>query len=127
MISTRPPAALPESVESPPVTPVETGPAPILKLDQRGVIEHVNEAAEGLFGAGTSELAGRPLPTLLAEPFAAEYQAILRAVAAGEAHSMPGRARLVAGLLRDGTAVALELSLSEIRIGDDCSLIARVG
>jgi diguanylate cyclase (GGDEF)-like protein/PAS domain S-box-containing protein len=109
---------------SPTITLLENLPDAILLLDQRGAIGYANAAAERLFGAPVTELAGKLLPTLLAEPDSAGYAQAFAGYAAGEQLSGLGERREVVGRRPDGTAIALELSLSEVRAGQVRSLAA---
>jgi diguanylate cyclase (GGDEF)-like protein/PAS domain S-box-containing protein len=121
--STGPAAATPESSRSPTVTLLENLPDGILMLDDRGLIVYANNAAERLFGPA-GDLVGKPFRSVLAEPFASKYQEIVGPLDPEEQQSMHGKRSEVVGLRPDGSNVALELSLSEVRVGDARSLIA---
>jgi diguanylate cyclase (GGDEF)-like protein/PAS domain S-box-containing protein len=109
---------------SPTITLLENLPDAILLLDERGAIGYANAAAERLFGAPVIELAGKLLPTLLAEPDGSEYARAFTGYARGEQLSVLGERREVVGRQPDGTGIALELSLSEVRAGQVRSLAA---
>jgi len=93
-------------------------------LAEDGAIGYANAAAELLFGHRAGDLAGRPLHTLLAEPFGEEYKQLLGAFASGELVPVLGERREVVASHSDGSSIAIELSLSEVRAGQARSLAA---
>lgn len=117
-------AAPPATAATPTVTLLENLPDAILLLDEGGAIRYANAAAERLFGAEATELSGRLFNMLLAEPFADEYAMALSAFRAGETVAILGDRREVVARQDDGSGVALELSLTEVRFGQVRSLAA---
>ena len=102
---------------TPTIALLEDLPDAILLLERGGVIAYANAAAEGLYGQPSAELSGRMFPTLLAEPFAKEYTESLGRVGAGETVSLVGERREVVGHKPDGSSLPMELTLSEVRVG----------
>jgi PAS domain S-box-containing protein len=96
-------------------------------MDESGAVKYVNPAAEHLFGHSAVELHGLTFPRLLADPFGAEYEQALRSFAAAEPVPMLGRRREVVCRRPDGSGVTIELSLSEVRVGQvrDLAAVAR--
>lgn len=109
---------------TPTIALLENLPDAIVLIDERGFIAYANAAAECLFGRPIDDLAGTALPTLLAEPYGDEYAALLRRFADGEQLEVPGERREVVAQQPDGSGVAMELSLSEVRVGQVRSLAA---
>lgn len=109
---------------TPTIALLENLPDAIVLIDERGFIAYANAAAECLFGRPIDDLAGAALPTLLAEPYGDEYAALLRRFADGEQLEVPGERREVVAQQPDGSGVAMELSLSEVRVGQVRSLAA---
>jgi diguanylate cyclase (GGDEF)-like protein/PAS domain S-box-containing protein len=103
---------------------LENVPEAIVLVGEGGTVKYANAAAEHLFGYSTAQLSGRMFPTLLAEPFGAEYEEVVRSYAGGEPVPMLGERREVVCSRPDGTGVAIELSLSEVRVGQARSLAA---
>ena len=114
----------PDGASAPTVTLLENLPDAVLVLAEDGAIGYANAAAELLFGHRAGELVGRRLPTLLAEPFSEEYEEILSAFASGELVPVLGERRDVVAGHSDGSSIAIELSLSEVRAGQARSLAA---
>jgi diguanylate cyclase (GGDEF)-like protein/PAS domain S-box-containing protein len=117
-------AAAPQVGTSPTIALLESLPDAILLLDELGSIAYANAAAERLFGRAIADLGGSLFPTLLAEPFADEHATLLRKFGDGEPLSAPGERREVVALQPDGSGVAIELTLSEVRVGQVRSLAA---
>ena len=99
-------------------------PDAILLLDRGGAIAYANEAAERLYGLPRSELAGRMFPELLIQPFTAEYAEALGRFGTGERVSILGERREVVGRHPDGSSMTIELTLSEMRVGQARSVAA---
>jgi diguanylate cyclase (GGDEF)-like protein/PAS domain S-box-containing protein len=103
---------------------VASVPDALITLDPRGAIETANPAAERLFDYPGPELVEHAFAGLLADPYAEEYGAAIRALAAGERVDGVGLAREVLGRRRDGSSFPLELSLSRVAAGDEPLLLA---
>ena len=97
-------------------TILDTASDGILAIDEHGVIESANTAAEQLFGYEPDELTGRPLQVLMPERKGKEQAAPLaRYLLTGESQVVGG-SREVVGRRKDGTSVELEVSVGERRV-----------
>ena len=117
-------AAASHSGSAPTIALLEGLPDAILLLDKGGVIAYANAAAERLYGQPASELTGRVFPTLLAEPFSVEYAEALGRFGAGDTVPILGQRREVVGQRPDGSSTPMELTLSEVRVGQAPSVAA---
>ena len=95
-----------------------------LLLDDRGLVSYANAAAEVLFDRPAAALIGRAFTGLLADPFGDSYQKAVHQFAAGERVSLLGERREVVARRQDGTGATIELSLSEVRVGQVRALAA---
>ncbi len=102
---------------------LEEAPDAMIITNASGTIVFANLRAGALFGCDRAELIGCAVDSLLPEPLRARHSA-LRAAYLRRPHARPmGRGLELTGRRRDGTEIALEISLSPIE-GADGLLIA---
>lgn len=93
---------------------VTTAADAIITIDRTGVVETFNPAAERTFGYPAAEVVGQSLKMLMASPYRDEHDSYIQHyVKTGEARVI-GIGREVVGRRKDGTAVPLDLAVSEI-------------
>jgi PAS domain S-box-containing protein len=94
---------------------LETALDGVILMDHEGRITEFNPAAERIFGYRRSEVLGQPLAELLIPPEMREahWRGLARYLASGEAKLLGTRIELT-GMRSDGSAVALELSVSRV-------------
>jgi PAS domain S-box-containing protein len=90
----------------PTATLLENLPDAIVLVDEGGAVRYANAAAELLFGQPIEELADQRFASLLAEPFAGEYEGFLRSHGAAEQIPILGERREVVCRQPSGTLVA---------------------
>jgi PAS domain S-box-containing protein len=89
---------------------IEAAPTGMLLMDLRGSIVLVNAQIEKLFGYPRSELLGKPMEMLVAEPFRANIPEFR----SGSLGTLTQNAAEVYGLRKDGSEVPIEIGLNPI-------------
>jgi PAS domain S-box-containing protein len=97
---------------------LETAVEGIITIDERGIIESVNPAAEEIFGYLGSELIGRDVSLLMPSPYRETHdEYIADYLRTGQAKII-GIGREVVGQRKDGTVFPMDLAVSEVRLSD---------
>jgi two-component system sensor kinase FixL len=96
----------------------------VISIDQNANIIMFNPAAERIFGYLKSEVQGKKVNMLMAEPYAKDHDHYIRHYeATGEKRAI-GRVRTVAGKRKDGTIFPIELSVAQVASGAEVNYAA---
>jgi len=91
----------------------------LITINERGIIESTNPATETLFGYSTEEMVGSNVSMLMPEPYHSNHDNYLKKyLKTGEAYVL-GIGRELVGRRRDQSTFPIELSVSEMSIGDE--------
>lgn len=90
----------------------------IITIDERGLVETINPAAEKIFGWKAAELVGQNINRLMPMPYSREHDSYLQNYVEGGHAKIIGIGREVTGLRKDGTVFPMNLSVSEVRLSD---------
>jgi two-component system sensor kinase FixL len=94
---------------------LETSPDGLITIDENGIVQSFNPAAERMFGHNAAEVIGQNVSSLMPSPYREEHDAYLaRFLRTGEKRII-GIGREVLGQRKDGTIFPMELAVGEVR------------
>jgi PAS domain S-box-containing protein len=96
----------------------------VVTIDRQARIVVFNPAAERIFGYSRSEVQGKKVNILMAEPYASEHDGYIKHYeTTGEKRAI-GRVRTVAGKRKDGDIFPIELSIAQVASGEEVNYAA---
>ena len=89
----------------------------IVTIDEQGLIDSINPAAEAMFGWKPGELLGRNISSLMPEPYRSRHDGYLHHYSQTGQRRVIGIGREVFGRRKDGTVFPVDLSVGEFSVG----------
>ncbi len=97
-------------------TILETAPDGIITIDQTGIIESINPAAEAIFGYEHNEIIGKNVRVLMPEPVSGEHDGYLRNYLKTGQAKIIGQAREEEGKRKNGEVFPISLTVGETNV-----------
>ena len=92
----------------------------IITIDERGIVETFNPAAENIFGYTAAEMAGSNVNMLMSEPYHSQFEGYLEHYRSTGEMRIMGIRREVMGQRKDGSAFPLEMAISKMQLEEGC-------
>jgi PAS domain S-box-containing protein len=90
----------------------------IVTIDQRGIVQSVNAAAARMFGYAEREIVGQNVKLLMPPSDRDQHDAYIQNYLKTGEKRIIGIGREVVGRRKDGSEFAMDLAVSEVRLGD---------
>ena len=97
---------------------LETAVEGIITIDERGIVESFNLAAERIFGFKAAEVIGENISVLMPSPHHEQHDSYLANYRHTGHAKIIGIGREVSGRRKDGTIFPMDLSVSEVRLAE---------
>lgn len=97
---------------------LETAVEGIITIDERGVVESINPAAENIFGYAAAEVIGQNVSMLMPSPDREQHDSYIRNYLRTGHAKIIGIGREVVGQRKDGTVFPMDLAVSEVKLAD---------
>ncbi len=98
----------------------------IITINSRGIVQTFNPAAERIFGYTASEVIGKNINTIIPEPHRGLHDGYVQKYLETGENEIIGKTREIEGERKDKTIFPLEISVSEMRIGNEIGFIGIV-
>ena len=95
---------------------LETAVEGIITIDERGIVESMNPAAEKIFGFAAAEVIGKNVSCLMPSPYREEHDSYMANYQRTGRAKIIGIGREVVGRRKDGSLFPMDLAVSEVRL-----------
>jgi PAS domain S-box-containing protein len=108
------------------ITVFESSIVALVLIDKQGIIRSFNKAAVRLFDYAPEEVLGRNVNVLMPEPYRSQHDGYLKSYLTTGTAKVIGSLREVLARKKSGSEFPIELSVSEVRFGDEIFFLGTV-
>ncbi len=90
----------------------------LITIDDRGIVQSFNKACERIFGYKAAEVVGQNIKMLMPDPYSSQHDGYIHNYKTTGKAKIIGIGREVEGRRKDGSIFPLDLSVAEVKIGD---------
>lgn len=98
----------------------------IITINHEGIVQTFNPAAEKIFGYSANEIIGENIRSLVPEPHKSIHDGYIRRYLETGENAIIGKTRELSGMRKGQTIFPMEISVSEMRLGEEISFIGIV-
>jgi PAS domain S-box-containing protein len=98
----------------------------IITIDEKGIVQTFNPAAERIFGYNANEVLGQNIKKIVPQPHKDLHDGYIRRYLETGEYRIIGKTRELSGIRKNNTLFPMEISVSEMRLGDEVSFIGIV-
>ena len=91
----------------------------IITIDDKGIVEAMNPAAEKIFGYQANEVCGQNVKMLMPNPYQDQHDGYLQNYLTSGERKIIGIGREVEGLRKNGTTFSMELAVSQMEVAGE--------
>jgi PAS domain S-box-containing protein len=106
---------------------VNTAVEAIMTIDEKGILESFNPAAEKMFGYTAEEIIGRNVTMLMPAPYREQHDRYIQEYCRTGQAKIIGLGREVVGRRKDGTVFPMDLSVGEVHLSSGRLFTDRAG
>ncbi|MBF0565674.1 MAG: PAS domain S-box protein [Nitrospirae bacterium] len=97
---------------------LETASDGIFTVNEYGIIDSFNKAAEHIFGYSADEVIGKNISILMTEPYRKQFDGSIERFIETALQEIPGNGREISGLCKDGSIVLLDIIINDFLFGN---------
>ena len=102
---------------------IEHAPVAMLVVDGKGAIQHLNSAAEQLFGYSKETLIGQQLEILVPDGLQQKHKLLRESFFSGPSARPMGKGRRLSALHKDGHLIPVEIGLNPVTLGSQPTVV----
>ncbi len=95
----------------------------IITINEKGIVQTFNPAAERIFGYSANEMIGKNIKLIVPKPHSDLHDGYIRRYLETGEYRIIGKTRELFGIRKDNISFPIEISVSEMKLGNEISFI----